>query len=115
MNSYEAVPSPFSFVAYIFSVFVSLMAMSAPILIVVPLVNAVPLMGSLPSSVYLPLSAFLIDSVTEAVSVLNLPPAGEAVRTGNFLFTPTFSIRITPLVPAVNLALPPLTTASFFV
>ncbi|MNI17102.1 hypothetical protein D3C73_704600 [compost metagenome] len=91
------------------------MAMPEPIVIVVPLVNAAPLIGSLPSSVYLPLSAFLIESVTVVVSVLNLPPAGEAVRTGNFLFTPTFSIRITPWVPAVNLALPPLTTTSFFV
>ncbi|CAH1226256.1 hypothetical protein PAECIP111893_05334 [Paenibacillus plantiphilus] len=115
MKVNEPVPSPFSLTAYIFNVFVSSIAMPAPIVIVVPFVNAMPLTGSLPSSVYLPLSALFTDRVTVVVSVLNLPPAGDAVRTGNFLFAPTFSIRITPFVPAVNVALPPLTTTSFFV
>ncbi|MNZ57908.1 hypothetical protein D3C78_759010 [compost metagenome] len=103
--------TPSSFAAYTLNVRVSLYSISAPIVISVPSVNVVPFCGSLPSSVYLPLAAFLRCSVILSVSVLKEPPAGDAEIAGRF-DSPICSIRIRPLVPAVNVATPPLTTAS---
>ena len=99
--------------AYNLSVFVSPNAISAPIDICVPFVYEIPFIGSLPSNVYLPVSALSTLSVSVNSSVLKLLLSCDADIIGKFV-TGTFvlSIKIIPFDPAVNVALPLLTTVS---